>query len=200
MVIRAVRQRPAQCPQMASLCQSGKMLANLNPRRVRVDRAELAADGIRRLGLHVEAVVLRQAPREKDVDHASRGRRGGGACGCFPQRLEMIHPEPQEAERACLKERAAADGGMLRPRQGSVQSTVRRGETGGVQGKSDQEQLMRFPEQSQSSRRRHATDVSANFQPEGDRAEPLTRLSCAAAKDGTTVVSPDCGLLHSVVS
>ncbi len=62
-----------------------QVLADLDAGGARRDRLELAADGVGRIGLEVEAVELREAAGEKDEDHgtgvASRDllRRLGGA-------------------------------------------------------------------------------------------------------------------------
>src|SRR5580704_300876 len=56
----------------------------------------------------------------------------------------MIHPQSQEADRACLQEGAAIEGGMLRSEQRGVQLTARRSQAGGIAGGWEHAQLTRF--------------------------------------------------------
>ncbi len=79
MVGIGVRQRAHERPLFAPRGQARQMLANLHARRARGNRFELAANPVGRIGLHVEAFVLRQPARQKDVDH--RFGRGIGPNG-----------------------------------------------------------------------------------------------------------------------
>src|SRR5262249_30696420 len=73
------------------------------------DRLELAADAVGGVGLEVEAVKLRQAAGEEDVDGGPRrvARRGGGAEGG-----EVVHAEAEQADGTGLEGGAAGEGGV----------------------------------------------------------------------------------------
>ena len=79
VVVRAVRERADQRPQVATLGQERKMFADLDSGRVRRDRAKLASNLGRRIRLQVEALELRQTTREEDVDD----RAGSGSDSCL---------------------------------------------------------------------------------------------------------------------
>ena len=82
-----------------------QVLADRHPRRARGDRPELAADVGRRFGLEVEALVLRQSPREEDVDDRpsarASGRRRAGRLTRSPQGakgVNMLHTQPEQPD------------------------------------------------------------------------------------------------------
>ena len=70
MSVVGVRQRPHQRKQMTLPGQQRQMLAYEHSWRTRGNRLELTPDGIRRIRLQVETLMLRQASRQKDVDDA----------------------------------------------------------------------------------------------------------------------------------
>ena len=74
MIVGPVGQRPTKRPQMASFRQFRQVLTNLDARGAGRYGTEFTADLERRLGLHVEALVLRQTAGEKNVDDRSRRR------------------------------------------------------------------------------------------------------------------------------
>ena len=110
VVIRLVRQRPHHRPLFTPRGEHRQMFANLKPWRLRADRLEGATDVERAVGLGIEALVLREAPRQKDVDHRLRrphralGRRRGRG----PRGGERIEGEPEHAEGPGLNGRPAA--------------------------------------------------------------------------------------------
>ena len=92
----------------APLGQARQVLADLNPRRARGSRIEIPPHFRRRTWLEIEALVLREAAGQKDVD-AGFGlgpppisSRPGGA-----QRLQMIDPQAEQTDRAGLNRRSA---------------------------------------------------------------------------------------------
>src|SRR5579859_295199 len=86
---------------MASLSKLRQVLANLYARRIRVDRLELAPDFGGRIGLHIKAVVLAEAPGEKHID-AGTGLTRRPGCPirfthrCGPKCFEMICAQPDK--------------------------------------------------------------------------------------------------------
>ena len=81
-----MRQRAHQSPQVAPPGQERQVLTDLDARRARGDRPELAADGLGRGGFWVEAVVLSQAAGKEDVDTRlgfAAGSRGSRHRFCF---------------------------------------------------------------------------------------------------------------------
>src|SRR5262245_43155491 len=91
---------------MAPLRQHRQMLANLDARRLRRTRLELATDVVRSRRLHVEAILLGETAGEKDVD-ASLGlpqRSGCSRRGCClrPESLQVVHPESEQTDSAGL--------------------------------------------------------------------------------------------------
>src|SRR2546421_10432596 len=89
------------------------MLANLDARGGRGGRSELAADIVRGVGLHVKAVVLRQAAGEEDVDARlgfAAGTRSVGRGAGLTEAGQMVHSQPDQADRAGLEHRPAAKG------------------------------------------------------------------------------------------
>ena len=79
------------------------------------DRAELAADAVGSVRLGVEALVLRQSAGEEDVDHRARPRAGGSGLldRVSPnERLEVLHPQPEQADRTGLQGDPAREAGM----------------------------------------------------------------------------------------
>ena len=75
VVVRAVRQRTHQRPEVAPLGQARQMLADIDSGRPRGDRPELAADALRRIRLEVEALQLRQSTGEENIDDRPGLRR-----------------------------------------------------------------------------------------------------------------------------
>src|SRR5262249_24695860 len=73
MVVAWVRQRADQRPFAASRGEPRQMLANLNARRARANRAEFAADIVGSVGLGIETVVLRETAGEEEVDDRVAG-------------------------------------------------------------------------------------------------------------------------------
>ncbi len=105
-----MRQRTDQGPMLAALGQQRQMLADLNAGRARGNGVEFAADRVRGVGLHVEAVVLGQPTGEEDVNHRLGLRRfGGDAAGGRhgSQGLDMVHSQAKQADRAGLYGRAS---------------------------------------------------------------------------------------------
>ena len=100
MLVRGVSQGTADRPHLAAFGKLREMLADLQARRARLDRFELTTHIIRRIGLHVEAVVLGQAARKENIDHPLGRRRrtlhsvrkGGG-----PEGLQVVHPQAQQS-------------------------------------------------------------------------------------------------------
>ncbi len=103
VVVRRVRQRADQRPVVAALRPASAGARRSHARRARGDRLELAADLVRGVGLQVEAVVLRQAAGEEDVDDRpglpapaapAGGRQGAQARrrGSCPGRADPIAP------------------------------------------------------------------------------------------------------------
>src|SRR5215210_5445920 len=87
------------------------MLANLNARRSRGDRLKFPANRIGRVRLGVEAVMLGQPARKKDIDD----RLGLRLVTVGRQRLErrqVIHAESQNADGPSLNRRATRETGM----------------------------------------------------------------------------------------
>ena len=82
----------------------------------RGDRAELAADAVGRIGLEVEAVVLRQAAGQEDVDHRPGPRAAGRGLldRVSPdERLEVFIPSPSRPiAPACraIRRKRSGDG------------------------------------------------------------------------------------------
>ena len=74
VAVGRMRQRANQQPIVASSGKLGKVFADLRAGRLRGDRLELAAHGVRGVGLEVEAVLLRQSAGKKNID-----QRLGGA-------------------------------------------------------------------------------------------------------------------------
>ena len=113
MVIRRMSQRTADRPQMTALRKHRQVFANLNPRGFCGDRLKLAPDIVRCFRLHIEAVVLTETAREKDVDDRF--------CGLIPaisrdvsslKGLHVIHSQAQQADPTRLNRSATADLGM----------------------------------------------------------------------------------------
>jgi hypothetical protein len=83
MVIRRMRERTDQRPQVTALRQSRQVFANVDAGRRRGDRLKLAADFRRGVGLQIKAVVLRQAPeRNTKMTDLARPRRETTSAAC----------------------------------------------------------------------------------------------------------------------
>ena len=118
MVIRGMRERPTERPEVTPLRQQGQMLADLQPRGVGVDGLELAANFRRGLWLHVKAVVLPQAARQEDVDHRPGfPGRAPHSRPRFPQRGEVVGSQAQQADGSRLHGEPTRHPGMLRRRK-----------------------------------------------------------------------------------
>ncbi len=112
MVVRGVRERTHQRPQVTALSELRQMLANVEARRFRRDGMELTANIVGSQRLRIEAIVLRQSTREKDVNHRPR-RSGSHRCSRgLAQCGHMIRPEAQQAHAPHLESRAARDTRM----------------------------------------------------------------------------------------
>src|SRR5437764_7606606 len=100
---------------MAPLGQERQMFANLNAGRPCRDRLELTTNILGRVGLHVEAVVLRQAAGEKDIDArlgaAARVRAASSGRG-LAKTSQVVHPHAQKTDGPGLEHRAAGEAGM----------------------------------------------------------------------------------------
>ena len=102
---------------MAALGQLRQMLRYFDAGRAGGDRSECAADAFGRLGLEVEAFVLREPAREEDINHRASAPRGGVVASLYrgrgTQRRQMVHPQAQKADRARLDGGATRDARML---------------------------------------------------------------------------------------
>ena len=106
-----MRERPAQRPLLTALGQLGQVLANLDARRLGRNGIKLAPHLLRRIGLHVKTLVLRQPAGKENVNDIlglcrPRLRR--------PQRRQMVHAQPEQPYAPGLNGRAAVDGWMMR--------------------------------------------------------------------------------------
>src|SRR5215471_12524929 len=98
---------------MSPLSQSGKVLADGDSRRASRDRSEFATDTIGRCRLQIEALVLRQSARKKDVDaRPGRAARSLLARGRRTKRREVIHAEAEQSQSPGLYSRATRDSRM----------------------------------------------------------------------------------------
>ncbi len=120
-----MRQRPHDRHLVGPRGQERQVLAVPDARHRRVDRLELAADAVWRLGLHVERVEMTQAARQEDDDHRLRPRLesrrldagSAGRLGATPQREELGQAQPQQARESDLEEFAAEDPHRMAVRQ-----------------------------------------------------------------------------------
>ena len=99
-----MRERPAQRPFLTPLGQLRQVLANLNARRLGRNGIELATHLLRRVGLQVKTLVLRQSAREENINDILRP--------ALPrlrrlQCRQVVHAQPQYTEGACLNGGAA---------------------------------------------------------------------------------------------
>src|SRR5436190_22416890 len=106
MIVRRMRERANQRPQLAPLRQHRQMLANLDARRPRRDRFELAPDIVRRIRLQIEAIVLSQTARQEDIDARLRltaWPHGFRSSTRLAQPRHMVHPQSEQANRSRLE-------------------------------------------------------------------------------------------------
>src|SRR5262249_31048142 len=112
VVVALVGQRADQDPEVAPLCQPGKVFADADAWSARGEGPELAADALGGGGLQVEAVVLGQPAGEEDVDAGAGLRRLAGS----PQGGEGGEVALAQAEQAGgpgLEGGAAGEGRVL---------------------------------------------------------------------------------------
>ena len=113
MLVVAVRQRSHQGPAIAAGREHRQVLADVDAGRLRRDRLELAANGIGRHRLGIEAVVLGQSARQEDIDdRTGADRRHAGRSVRLAQRRDMVHPQAQQSDGACLQRGASRELGM----------------------------------------------------------------------------------------
>ena len=107
--------RADQAPVTAALGQTRQVLGDLHARRGGLDRVELAANPIRGIGLQVEAVLLGQATREKDVEHGLGLATAGSQLTRIgrPQCLQVVGPQSHQAQGSGLDRRSARHRCML---------------------------------------------------------------------------------------
>ena len=104
------------------------MLGDADTGDPRWDGAEIAADGVRRIRLRVEALVLGEAAREENVDDRLCGM--GDARGAKLPKL--AHPETKQTDRARLESGAAGGSRVAeRRRRGMSHCGLFEGESGG---------------------------------------------------------------------
>ncbi len=92
--------RQPPCPRR----QARQVLAHADSRYRRVDRLELAPDAVRRLGLHVERVVLSEPAAEQDHDHRARPPRVRARRCRRSRREQSGKPDPHEPRVAHVEE------------------------------------------------------------------------------------------------
>ena len=81
---------------LTALGQQREVFTDLNPGCMCRDRNELPPNFGRGMWLEIETLLLSQPTREEDKDTASMTGLSTGRC------LQVIHPEPQQPERARL--------------------------------------------------------------------------------------------------
>jgi len=108
-----VRERTHECPFVAARREHRQVLADLNAGRAGGDGRKLAANLVGCVGLGIEALMLGQPARKKDVDHGlDRGAAGApfsAARRADPRRGWCRDEQP---DRAGTDRRAARDGRM----------------------------------------------------------------------------------------
>ena len=88
--------------------QAGQVLAHPDARHRRLDRLELAAHPLRRLGLHVERVVLPQPAAEQNHDHRPRPPRSTACRHCgLSRRQQSRQSQSHQPGITHLEERSA---------------------------------------------------------------------------------------------
>ena len=115
VIVGFVRERTAQGPQMAALCQERQIFGDVDSRSARGNGAEFPANGIRGCGFRIERVELRRSARKKHEDDRSGSRRIARsriASAQRPQRIEVLHTQAEQSHAAGLQQRASRDTGM----------------------------------------------------------------------------------------
>src|SRR5436309_3413627 len=115
MAIARMRQGTHQRPKGTLLGQQRQMLADLDAGSSGGDRLEFAPDRFRGLGLEIEAIQLRQASGEEDIDYRPGfGGPPGLVDSAGTQRLDVVHSQTKQANGAGLNGGAAREDWMLR--------------------------------------------------------------------------------------
>jgi hypothetical protein len=88
-------QRPQQCPSLASLRQSGEVLADVNAWRRCLNGLELASYTVRRIWLEIKTFVLREAAGKKNIEDGLGCSRASARDPliCATQRFQMVRTQ-----------------------------------------------------------------------------------------------------------
>ena len=87
-------QRADERPLVAALREHRQVLADLDAGRLRRDRMELAAYVVRRMGLQIETVLLRETARQEDINAGLGFAKTRGICFSrrrLAQSLQVVH-------------------------------------------------------------------------------------------------------------
>src|SRR5262249_15114211 len=110
VVVGPGRQGAAQAPVLTPLRQERQVLADNEARRVRGNRAEGTAHGVRRVRLGVEGVDVRHpAGGENKDDGPGFAATARGLAGKGPQRIQVAYTEPEQADGPGLNGGPAAE-------------------------------------------------------------------------------------------
>src|SRR5262249_62102539 len=110
VVVGRGRQGAAQRPVLTPLRQERQVLADSEARRVRGNRAERAAHGVRRVRLEIKSVDVRHPTGgENKDDRLGFGATALGLAAKGPQLIQVAHAKPEQAGGPGLNGGSAAE-------------------------------------------------------------------------------------------